>query len=98
MKAYERYLAVFDETKRKHLDRVPTFVQYVRKDFIHQHRKELRADFEGKHKVSKQWLPIMWSSRFNNSVKLGFDSNFVSTIPTVWVKPIRSTQNREKKS
>jgi hypothetical protein len=30
MNAKERYLAILDDNKRKKLDRVPTFVQYIR--------------------------------------------------------------------
>jgi len=41
MNAKERYLAVLDENKRKELDRVPNFVQYIRSEFIELNKKKL---------------------------------------------------------
>ncbi len=97
MKAYERYCAVFDDNSRKLLDRVPSFVQYVRNDFIQQHRNELKTDFEGKQKISKFWPPILWSTRMSSPIELGFDSYFAVSIPSAIIKPIRIKTETGKK-
>ncbi|MBN2155566.1 MAG: hypothetical protein JW776_05950 [Candidatus Lokiarchaeota archaeon] len=95
MKAYERYLAVFDNN-RKNLDRVPTFIQYVREDFVKQNRRILNTNFVGKQKISKIWPPIMWFTRFNMPALIGFDSFFASTIPSVRIKRIKVQDNHGK--
>jgi hypothetical protein len=42
MNARERYLSIYDDDARKHLDRVPTFVQYLRQEFIAKNRKNFK--------------------------------------------------------
>ncbi len=85
MKAYERYLAVYDDTERKNLDRVPNFVQYIRRDFIHEHRSELRNKFPGKYSVPK----FIRSQRYRIPAEIGFESIFAGAIPSCWVTPTR---------
>lgn len=89
MKAYERYLAVFDDKERKKLDRVPNFIQYIRQDFIREHRAKLRADFRGKYSIPTFSPPIICTSRYRVPKMLGFESIFASSIPSAWVSPIR---------
>ena len=48
MNPAERYLSVYDDTKRTQMDRVGTFVQYVKNGFIRKNQTELRGKFEGK--------------------------------------------------
>ena len=40
MNAKERYLAVFDDDNRKKLDHIPTFVQYLRPEFIQLYKEK----------------------------------------------------------
>lgn len=47
MNARERYLAVYDDSERKNLDRVPTFVQNVLEDFISLHKDEILNSYKG---------------------------------------------------
>jgi hypothetical protein len=47
MNCCERYLAVYDENKRKKLDRVPTHVQYIRQEFIDMNKKSILKDYSG---------------------------------------------------
>ncbi|MBY8986162.1 MAG: hypothetical protein KGD65_13885 [Candidatus Lokiarchaeota archaeon] len=53
MNAKERYLAIFDDNKRKKLDRVPTFVQYIRQEFVELHKQK----FENIGCLSSQIFP-----------------------------------------
>jgi len=48
MNARERYLAVFDDTKRKSLDKIPTHVQYITEGFISNYKHEIMKDYQGK--------------------------------------------------
>ncbi len=67
MNAKERYLAVLDDNERNKLDRVPTFVQYIRPEFVelHKHKFEnIRVPFKSK-----------WS-RFTDAYAMGFESVF----------------------
>jgi len=97
MKAYERYLAVYDDTKRKKLDRVPNFVQYIRQDFIKEHRALLRTNFNGKFTIPKKSPPILWTSRYRVPIQVGFESIFAGCIPSAWVRPIRIETDKGKK-
>jgi hypothetical protein len=67
MKASERYLAVFDDQKRKNLDRVPIHVQYIREEFIAKHENELLKNYSG----------IIYRNQYYDiPLILGFDSVF----------------------
>ncbi len=44
MNPRERFLAVFDETQRYNLDRVPLFVQEVNSDFLQKFEDDLFTD------------------------------------------------------
>ncbi len=48
MNARERCLAVFDDTKRKSLDKIPTHVQYIREGFISKYKHEVMKDYQEK--------------------------------------------------
>ena len=73
MNAKERYLSVFDDEKRKSLDRVPTFVQYIRSEFTELHRK----------KFENMRLPFHSDvSRFTEAYFMGFESVFGNVHPS----------------
>ncbi len=97
MKAYERYLAVFDDAERRKLDRVPNFVQYIRQGFIKEHRALLRMDFSGKFSIPNYPSPILWSSHYRIPTIIGFESIFAGCIPSAWVRPIRIKIDNGKK-
>ncbi len=67
MNAKERYLAVFDDDKRKKLERVPTFVQYIREEFIALHQRTLLEKYKG---------IVFNNAYFDVPMILGFDSIF----------------------
>jgi hypothetical protein len=67
MNARERYLAVYDEAKRKTLDRVPTFVQGVKNEFSVQNEDEMFESFDGE---------LFYNTQFDAPYVLGFDSVF----------------------
>ncbi|MHA1111457.1 MAG: hypothetical protein ACTSRE_10180 [Promethearchaeota archaeon] len=89
MKAFERYLAVYDDYQRRNLDRVPNFVQYIRQGFIKEHRGQLRTAFTGKYTIPKSTSIIARSSRYRVPMMLGFESIFAGAIPSAWVTPIK---------
>ncbi len=47
MNARERFLAVFDDIKRKSLDKIPTHVQYITEGFISEYKHEVMKDYSG---------------------------------------------------
>ncbi|MFX1568362.1 MAG: uroporphyrinogen decarboxylase family protein [Promethearchaeota archaeon] len=67
MNARERFLAIFDDTKRKNLDRIPTHVQYIREGFISKYHNEIMKDYNGK---------LFNKTYFDIPYILGFDSIF----------------------
>ncbi|TFG19261.1 MAG: hypothetical protein EU530_06680 [Promethearchaeota archaeon] len=97
MKAYERYLAVYDENQRSKLDRVPNFVQYIRSGFIQEHRAKLRTEFPGKFTIPNLHSIIARTSRYRVPLLLGFESIFAGAIPSAWVSPIRIKTETGKK-
>ncbi|MCP4761587.1 MAG: hypothetical protein GY870_07380 [archaeon] len=98
MDACERYLAVFDENKRKKLDRVPTFVQYIKRGFYTQNKSVLKGNFNGKMETPKRQslffnIPFYY---FKTAYNLGFDSIFAAYPPIVYIKKIE-VENKEGK-
>ena len=71
MNARERFLAVYSETERKKLDKVPSFVQYVRHEFIGAHEEELFGNYADE---------LYYNLRLDAPLVLGFDAVF-SDIP-----------------
>ena len=67
MNSYERYVAVYDESGRKKLDRVPTHVQYIREKFIVKNKEILLKNYQGK---------LFNDLYFDIPMILGFDSIF----------------------
>ncbi len=79
MNAKERFLAVFDDTGRKKLDRVPTFVQYIREEFVQLHRPQFKN-------VKLPFPPTI--SRFKDAYIMGFESVFGHVLPGLRVSQI----------
>ncbi|MBY8991475.1 MAG: hypothetical protein KGD58_12030 [Candidatus Lokiarchaeota archaeon] len=79
MNAKERYLAVLDDDKRKDLDRVPTFVQYIRSEFVELHQQK----FENVNVPFKSDIP-----RFKNAYFMGFESVFGGVYPGLRVSRV----------
>ena len=71
MNATERFLAIYSESGRKKLDQVPSFVQYVKPEFISMHEEELFGGFSG---------DLYYNLRLDAPLVLGFDGVF-SDIP-----------------
>lgn len=69
MNPRERFLAIFSDTERKKLDRVPTFVQGVLSGFIQQNETALFDNFDG---------DLTCDPGFDAPLVLGFDSKFGS--------------------
>jgi len=88
MDARDRYLAVFDDNARKKLDRVPTFVQYIRDEFIFQHKDEL---------FPKNKEPLFQSQYFEAPRVLGFEAIFAGFPPSVSFKTIRIEDENGKR-
>lgn len=79
MNACERYLAVFNDDKRKKLDRVPTHVQYIRDEFIAQNKNELLENYKGQ---------LFNISYFDIPLILGFDAVFAPFPSSVKINSI----------
>jgi uroporphyrinogen-III decarboxylase len=71
MNPMDRFLAVYDDEKRKNLDRVPSFVQDVKPDFFAINEEAMMDDYEGE---------LTYSTKYDAPIVLGFDSVF-SGIP-----------------
>lgn len=85
MNAYERYLAVFDDQKRKKIDRVPLHVQYIREEFIEKNKSELMNNYSG----------ILYRNYYYDiPMILGFDSIFAPFPSSYKIKPIKIRKNR----
>ena len=67
MRPSERYMAVFDETARKKLDRVPTHVQGVLDQFFTMNEDALLDDYDGE---------LTYNLKFDAPYILGFDAVF----------------------
>ena len=80
MNAKERYLAVFDENERYKLDRVPIHVQYIREEFIEQHKTSLLNSHDGK---------LFSSDYYDVPFILGFDAVFAPFPLSYKFRPIR---------
>lgn len=80
MNARERYLAVYSDENRKKLDRVPTFVQYIKSDFYKKHKKALLTEYRGNR---------IWFSRFMAPLSLGFDAVFADIPPSIIALPVK---------
>ncbi|MHA2282207.1 MAG: hypothetical protein ACXAC5_15295 [Promethearchaeota archaeon] len=88
MNAKERYLAVFDDIKRKKLDRVPTFVQYIRSEFVELHRQifeNIKVPFPSDF------------SRFKDAYIMGFESVFGAVHPGLRVSQVELEDENGKK-
>jgi len=88
MNARERYLAVFSDNDRNKLDRVPTHVQYIRDEFIIQHRDELLKDYKGQ---------IFNFEYFVIPFILGFDAVFAPFPSSVKIRSIKIEDSEGKK-
>jgi len=80
MDAKERYLAVYDSSKRTNLDKVPKFVQYVRDEFIVKHRLKLNLN------LANQFSNMTY---FSVPFELGFDAVFAPFPSSVKVKSVK---------
>jgi hypothetical protein len=79
MNPKERFLAVYSDTDRQKLDRVPTFVQSVKEGFITKHEDALFADYNGE---------LLYTFIFDPALVLGFDAVFADVPSSVTCKPI----------
>ncbi len=80
MDAKERYLAVYDDSERFKLDKVPRFVQYVREEFIIKHRSKLNLN------LAKDFSNMTY---FSVPFELGFDAVFAPFPLCVKVKSLK---------
>ncbi|MHA1195883.1 MAG: uroporphyrinogen decarboxylase family protein [Promethearchaeota archaeon] len=80
MNSTERFLAVFSENERKKLDRIPTFVQYVRDEFIKINEEKFQI-------LDKNDITLNYY--FKAPLLLGFDAIFFPSFPAVKFKPIK---------
>jgi len=88
MNAKERYLAVLDDNKRKELDRVPTFVQYIRPEFVELHQQKfvnMRVPFKSD------------ISRFKDAYLMGFESVFANFHPGLRVSRVEVEDEKGEK-
>ncbi len=88
MNAKERYLAVLDDNKRKELDRVPTFVQYIRPEFVELHQQKfvnMRVPFKSD------------IYRFKYAYFMGFESVFANVHPGLRVSRIEVEDEKGEK-
>jgi uroporphyrinogen-III decarboxylase len=67
MNPRERFLAVFSDTERKKLDRVPTFIQGVLGGFIDKNESALFDGYEGE---------LTYNPGYDASIILGYDGQF----------------------
>ncbi|MFX0058252.1 MAG: uroporphyrinogen decarboxylase family protein [Candidatus Hodarchaeota archaeon] len=88
MNAYERYLAVFNENYRRNLDYVPTHVQYIKEEFIEQHRDKIFQNHLG-YRFNHLYFDIPFI--------LGFDSVFAPFPSSFKVKSIKVNDKNGKK-
>lgn len=87
MNAFTRYLAVYNDSERSKLDRVPTNVQYIRQEFINENKEELINKMEGKS---------LDSLYFKVPFSLGFDSVFAPFPSSVKIKSIKVDNGKGK--
>lgn len=88
MNAKERYLAVLDDNKRKELDRVPTFVQYIRPEFVELHQQ----------KFVNMRMPFKSDiSRFKDAYLMGFESVFANFHPGLRVSRVEVEDEKGEK-
>ena len=80
MNSYERYMAVYDDSERKRLDRVPTHVQYIRERFIDKNKEEILKNYCGK---------LVNALYFDIPMILGFDSIFAPFPQSLKFKSIK---------
>ncbi len=88
MNASERYLAVYNDDKRKKLDRVPTHVQYIRNEFIIQHKDTLLENYKGQ---------LFNNLYFDIPFVLGFDAIFAPFPSSVKTKSITIEDSKGNK-
>jgi hypothetical protein len=88
MNAKERFLAVFDNAKRYKLDRVPTFVQYIRQEFVKLHRPRFAS-------VEVPFPATI--SRFKNAYIMGFESFFGHVLPGLRVSQVELEDEKGEK-
>jgi hypothetical protein len=88
MNARTRFLAVYNDSERNRLDRVPTHVQYIRDEFINQHKEQLINESRGKSLNSLYFkIPFI----------LGFDSVFAPFPSSIKTKSIKVDNGKGKK-
>ncbi len=79
MNARERFLAVYNDSTRKKLDRVPTFVQYIKEDFIAQHKENILRSYKGQ---------LFDNLYFDFPLIFGFDAIFAAMTTSFKIKRI----------
>ncbi|MFX0000019.1 MAG: uroporphyrinogen decarboxylase family protein [Candidatus Hodarchaeota archaeon] len=87
MNARERFLAIFDDIKRKELDKIPTHVQYVREEFISKYRNEIMNDYQGR---------LFNNIYFDIPYILGFESIFAPFPLSYKINSIRVRDSQGK--
>ena len=80
MDAKHRYLAVYDDSERLKLDKVPKFVQYVREEFIAKHRLKLNLNLAN-HFSNMTYFSVPY--------ELGFDAVFAPFPLCVKIKSVK---------
>lgn len=88
MNPKERFLAVYSETERKKLDRVPSFVQYVRPEFISQNEDLLFGSYQEE---------LFYNLRFDAPLVLGFDAVFADIPHSASCSQVELTDKAGKK-
>jgi hypothetical protein len=82
MNPRERFLAVYSDSERKKLDRVPTFVQGVKGEFFTQNEEAMMESYEGE---------LLYNMQFDPSIVLGFDAQFAGFPGSTQCDPIDIT-------
>jgi hypothetical protein len=88
MNPKERFLAVYSDINRQKLDRVPTFVQFLKPEFISQHGDALLEDYNGE---------LLYNFLFDPAIVLGFDAVFANVPSSVTCTPIVYTTTEGEK-
>lgn len=86
MNARERYLSVYDSDAKNHLDRVPTFVQYIRQEFIIKNWEQLKGFRRDTNLISDYFCVPHF---------LGFDSIFAPIPPSIKIKSIKVKTDKD---
>jgi hypothetical protein len=88
MNAKERFLAIYSDSNRKDLDRVPTFVQDVKPEFCTKYEDQMFENFNGE---------LFYSVKFDAPFILGFDAVFAGLPTSVQVETVDVEDENGKK-